>query len=480
MESNYVFPHFPPPSPAAKPPSPAAKPPPPSPTKPSQPPPHPVPPPSPPHLVPPPPHSIPPRSPPHMIPPPPPPHSIPPRSPPHMIPPPPPHSIPPRSPPHMVPPPPPHSIPPRSPPHIIPPPPPPSPSNHTTIIVVVFVSCGGVFFLAFIMAALWCFLKKKRKTVQKAENVHIDEHKTVKESIVQGPNGTERVMLSVEDDIHIEEDIRKSEIENFRKGLHLNSGMIDAGDQASTSTTAQHHHGQKLIWWPLEKDMGRPFPAWTRDVGWMLDPKIKTALAAGNHEVKRRERGRSYVDVQEQEMHAMLALESKEIVWKAVPFIFRVAVEKTWEVENIYKRYTKEIFEIKFWIYFMPNPMSENIVVIGMDRFSWNGVIVDCAANWFGRRVRVGESWSSTARGASQGGKLFSREDEKVPAAWVHGLFGLRFRLVIGKEVSVVREFPGIRSIGLPADRRVEFRFNVTLGSTPVAETPYRSVSPEL
>lgn len=95
------------------------------------------------------------------------------------------------------------------------------------------------------MAALWCFLKKKKKKmVQKAENVHIDEHRTVKESMVQGPHGTETVMLSVEDDIHIEEDIKKSEIENFRKGLHLNSGLIDAGEPSSS--TGYHLHGHKL------------------------------------------------------------------------------------------------------------------------------------------------------------------------------------------------------------------------------------------
>lgn len=99
------------------------------------------------------------------------------------------------------------------------------------------------------MAALWCFLKKKKKMVRKAENVHIDEHRHVAERMVQGPNGTESVILSVEDDIHIEEDIRKSELENFRKGLHLNSGNIAAGvvDAGEPSSSSGHHHlpGQK-------------------------------------------------------------------------------------------------------------------------------------------------------------------------------------------------------------------------------------------
>nr|KAJ0225025.1 hypothetical protein LSAT_V11C100004790 [Lactuca sativa] len=85
------------------------------------------------------------------------------------------------------------------PPHTIPPPPPPpsAPGKGTTIVVVVFVSCTGVFFVAIVMAALWCFLKKKKKMVRKAENVHIDEHRKVIESKVQGSHGTETEILSV-------------------------------------------------------------------------------------------------------------------------------------------------------------------------------------------------------------------------------------------------------------------------------------------
>lgn len=63
--------------------------------------------------------------------------------------------------------------------------------------MVVFVSCTGVFFVAIVMAALWCFLKKKKKMVRKAENVHIDEHRKVIESKVQGSHGTETEILSV-------------------------------------------------------------------------------------------------------------------------------------------------------------------------------------------------------------------------------------------------------------------------------------------
>ncbi|XP_076891209.1 uncharacterized protein LOC143542527 [Bidens hawaiensis] len=256
LPTQSLFPHFPPPFPTTTPP--------PAPATPSQPPPHFIPPPpSPSHFVPPPPHTVPPPSPPHVVPPsphtvppphvsPPPPHTVPPPHvsppPPHKVPPPspprfsppPPHKVPPPPPPHIVPPPP-HAISP-PPPHILPPPPSP-PGNHSTVIVVVFVSCGGVFFLAFVMVALWCFLKKRKKMVTKAENVHFDEHRKVSERIVQGPNGTESVILSVEDDIHIEEDIRKSELESFQQGLHLNSG--DTHNIVGPSSSYGHHrlHG---------------------------------------------------------------------------------------------------------------------------------------------------------------------------------------------------------------------------------------------
>lgn len=137
-------------------------------------------------------------------------HPFPPPPPPHVLPPPPPfHPITP--PPHVRPPPPPfHPIAP--PPHVLPPPP-PSPDNGPTVIIVVFVSFVGCFFFAaFCFFALWCLIKKrKQKTVNETDIIRTDEHLRVKEAIVQGPNGPEAVVLSIEDDKHIQEDIIKNE-----------------------------------------------------------------------------------------------------------------------------------------------------------------------------------------------------------------------------------------------------------------------------
>ncbi|KAK8548977.1 hypothetical protein V6N12_061878 [Hibiscus sabdariffa] len=115
-------------------------------------------------------------------------------------------------------------------------------NNHIYNITIVFVSCGGVFFLAFLAAALFCFLKKKKKTVQEARVVHVDEHMKIKEAIVQGPDGPRTVLLEVEDDIHIDEVIAKTQ--RIEKGSNLHScdqnhhKDIEAGGETSSC----HHH----------------------------------------------------------------------------------------------------------------------------------------------------------------------------------------------------------------------------------------------
>ncbi|KAK4487200.1 hypothetical protein RD792_006519 [Penstemon davidsonii] len=125
--------------------------------------------------------------------------------------PPPPHIVP--SPPHPISPPPPHIVP--SPPNnpISPPLPPPPPGHHHhTVIVFVFVSIGGIFFLAFLAAAFFCFIKKKKKRiVQETDKIKIDEHMKVEEDIVQGPHGSKMVVLTIDEDVHIEEEIKKNE-----------------------------------------------------------------------------------------------------------------------------------------------------------------------------------------------------------------------------------------------------------------------------
>ncbi|XP_057468857.1 protein TRACHEARY ELEMENT DIFFERENTIATION-RELATED 7A-like [Actinidia eriantha] len=138
---------------------------------------------------------------------------------PHFPPPPPPAAKPPS---HSIPPPPPHHTIPPPPPHVVPPPPPSSPDSHSTVIVIVVVSFGGLFFLAFLAIALCCFIKKKKKkTVQETDIVHVDEHLKVKEAVVPGPHGTQAVVLSIEEDVRVEEERRKNE--KVGEGMHAKS-----------------------------------------------------------------------------------------------------------------------------------------------------------------------------------------------------------------------------------------------------------------
>uniref|UniRef100_A0A803NC95 Uncharacterized protein n=1 Tax=Chenopodium quinoa TaxID=63459 RepID=A0A803NC95_CHEQI len=90
------------------------------------------------------------------------------------------------------------------PPHVVPTPP-PAPGHHATI-VIVFVSLGGVFFLAFLSAALFCFIKKRRKRmIKETDNITVDEHMHVHEEVVRGPHGEQAVLVTFEDDIHTHE-----------------------------------------------------------------------------------------------------------------------------------------------------------------------------------------------------------------------------------------------------------------------------------
>ncbi|KAJ9544327.1 hypothetical protein OSB04_024034 [Centaurea solstitialis] len=70
----------------------------------------------------------------------------------------------------------------------------------------------------------------------------------------------------------------------------------------------------------------------------MIDPKIETTLTARNLEAKR-----------------------------AVLVVTEFIAEKIQEVENVYKEYTVEIFEVKFRINLISSSMKEINVLIDMD-----------------------------------------------------------------------------------------------------------------
>lgn len=109
-----------------------------------------------------------------------------------------------------------------------------------TVYVVVFVSFGWFFFFAFCLLAMWYFLTKKKARKEKKEEadvIHRDEHLKVKEDVEKGPRGEEAVALSIEKDVHFEEDRVKNAEELRGKNMHWKSGGIDLEKGASASAS---------------------------------------------------------------------------------------------------------------------------------------------------------------------------------------------------------------------------------------------------
>jgi len=100
---------------------------------------------------------------------------------------------------------------------------------------VVVISLGSLFFLAFLAAALFCYLKKRRKSSTKAEIIEFDEHLKVQETIVQGPHGEQTRVVMLEEDIHLVEDIHKTE--KLSRPSHLSS----TGRHAIDISDPNHH-----------------------------------------------------------------------------------------------------------------------------------------------------------------------------------------------------------------------------------------------
>ncbi|PIA41807.1 hypothetical protein AQUCO_02200321v1 [Aquilegia coerulea] len=110
-----------------------------------------------------------------------------------------------------------------------------SPSEGHTTVIVLFVSLGGLFLLASLSAALCIFIQKKRnKVVQKSDVINVDEHLKVHEAIAPGPNGTQSVILTIEDDVHVQEQIKKNEVS--REGFHAKPTDSAEGLQSKGNT----------------------------------------------------------------------------------------------------------------------------------------------------------------------------------------------------------------------------------------------------
>lgn len=101
--------------------------------------------------------------------------------------------------------------------------------------------------------ALFCCIQRRKKKTQETEVLHFDEHQTVKETIVPGPFGRNTVVVTVEDDVHIDEEIKTEKVGH---GLHAKSSSPHEADRVTSGSIvevatplralehhdAHHHH----------------------------------------------------------------------------------------------------------------------------------------------------------------------------------------------------------------------------------------------
>ncbi|XAR62436.1 hypothetical protein NMG60_11017187, partial [Bertholletia excelsa] len=120
-----------------------------------------------------------------------------------------------------------------------------SPQNESTVVVIVFISLGCLLFLALFAMALCFFVKKrKKKTEQGTDVIRKSEHLKVKEDFVKRPGGREAVVLTIEDDVHVEEAKRKKEMSGEGVVVGSSAGKItrDLAEGTSTPSTSAHQH----------------------------------------------------------------------------------------------------------------------------------------------------------------------------------------------------------------------------------------------
>nr|CAN62653.1 hypothetical protein VITISV_033269 [Vitis vinifera] len=86
---------------------------------------------------------------------------------------------------------------------------------------------------------------KGNKMVQETEIIDVDEHSKAKEGVIAGPHGEQVVLLTEEDDVHIQEEIRKNE--KIGEGLHGKSaqGITGAIEKGGYSSISNHRLGHK-------------------------------------------------------------------------------------------------------------------------------------------------------------------------------------------------------------------------------------------
>lgn len=85
--------------------------------------------------------------------------------------------------------------------------------------------------------------------IQESDVVKVDEHMTVHEAVIPGPHGTKTTFLTIDEDIHIDEEIRKSEKvghSSIMKAVqkHPQALVMDTTASTSGSSHKPSHHNQ--------------------------------------------------------------------------------------------------------------------------------------------------------------------------------------------------------------------------------------------
>ncbi|CAL5206452.1 unnamed protein product [Lathyrus oleraceus] len=128
-------------------------------------------------------------------------------------------------------------------------------STQPIVLVVVVVCAGGLVFLSLLTFALFYFFKKRNEKTQETDIIHIDEHKKGKETITPGPFGKQAVAISVEDDVHVDETRKK---EKLSHGLQANSSSdiirIDEHKKGN-ETIVPGPFGQQAVVISVEDDL---------------------------------------------------------------------------------------------------------------------------------------------------------------------------------------------------------------------------------
>ncbi|CAI8605760.1 unnamed protein product [Vicia faba] len=129
------------------------------------------------------------------------------------------------------------------------------PNSSPIVILVVVVCAGGLVLLSLFVFALYCFFQKRNERTQETDIIHIDEHKKGKETITPGPFGKQAVAISVEDDVHVDE-TRKNEKLSHGSQAESSSAVIRIDEhKKGNETIVPGPFGQQAVVISVEDDV---------------------------------------------------------------------------------------------------------------------------------------------------------------------------------------------------------------------------------